>query len=136
MKWHLPSHNVAELRGKTNGCSIKDHKVVYDYTKTLLVRLVVSKDMMLQEMPIVFEVLQEYSSGGKVERVVLGHVRLNLAEYVEACEFSPPESEGVVRRYLMQDSKINSTLKVGRRCRCGTTCSLVLTLGVSRLPSS
>jgi hypothetical protein len=36
-----------------------------------------------------------------------------LAEYVEESEMGPDGEEGVTRRYLMQDSKINSTLKVG-----------------------
>jgi hypothetical protein len=40
---------------------------------------------------------------------------LNLAEYVEESEMgvSGQEDEGVVRRYLMQESKINSTLRIG-----------------------
>lgn len=38
---------------------------------------------------------------------------LNLAEYVEESELGAVGEEGVVRRYLMQDSKINSTLKIG-----------------------
>lgn len=59
-----------------------------------------------------FEVIQEHSSGGKNDRIVLGKVDLNLSEYVEASEHEADESEGVVRRYLMQESKINSTLKV------------------------
>ena len=70
---------------------------------------------MLQETWIHFEVLQEYSSGGKGERLVLGNIKLNLAEYVEASEHThgnAKDEEGVTRRYLMQDSKINSTLKV------------------------
>ena len=63
---------------------------------------------MLQDFDINFEVLQEYSSGARGERILLGNVKLNLAEYVEASDNS---EEGITRRYLMQDSKINSTLK-------------------------
>lgn len=62
-----------------------------------------------------FEVLQEYSSGARGERIILGNVKLNLAEYVDANEFDG--EDGVCRRYLMQDSKINSTLKVRRLSR-------------------
>ena len=70
---------------------------------------------MLQESEIHFEVLQEYSPGAR-ERIVLGSVKLNLAEFcVEAGEeiesTGDGEVEGVVRRYLMRESKINSTLK-------------------------
>ena len=63
---------------------------------------------MLQESEIHFEVLQEYSPGTRAERIVLGNVRLNLAEFVSESEEG---EEAVTRRYLMQESKINSTLK-------------------------
>lgn len=65
---------------------------------------------LLQESAIHFEVLQEYSTSGRGERIVLGYVKLNLAEYVDAT--ATEGEDGVCRRYLMQDSKINSTLKV------------------------
>ncbi|TKA30954.1 hypothetical protein B0A50_01922 [Salinomyces thailandicus] len=129
IKWHLPSSTAAEHRGRTPKCAIKDHRVVFDYSKSIPVRLTVGKDGMLQETAIHFEVCQEYSSGGRAERITLGNVKCNLAEYVEASEQigSPQASSpagqpresgdggelGVVRRYLMQESKINSTLKVG-----------------------
>lgn len=66
---------------------------------------------MLQETEIHFEVMQEYPSGARGERIILGNIKLNLAEYVEASDDS---EEGVCRRYLMQESKINSTLKVDK----------------------
>jgi hypothetical protein len=56
--------------------------------------------------------VQDYSGGIKGEKITLGFVTLNLAEYVEESESADGE-EGVVRRYLMQESKINSTLKIG-----------------------
>lgn len=40
---------------------------------------------------------------------MLGRIRLNLSEYVDKSD----DEEGIVRRYLMQNSKINSTLRVG-----------------------
>lgn len=70
---------------------------------------------MLQESFIEFEVIQEYTGGGKPERITLGNVKLNLAEYVEQSEMNRTiegEEPGVTRRYLMQNSKINSTLKI------------------------
>ena len=57
------------------------------------------------------EVIQEYHSGPKAERITMGVVTLNLAEYVDA---SFEREEGITRRYLMQESKINSTIKVPR----------------------
>ncbi|KAI5277461.1 hypothetical protein KEM54_004999, partial [Ascosphaera aggregata] len=49
------------------------------------------------------------SASIKSDKSLLGRVKLNLAEYVNEGR----EDEGVVRRYLMQDSKINSTLRIG-----------------------
>lgn len=54
--------------------------------------------------------LQDYGAHGRAEKIILGYVSLNLAEYVEESEDG---EEGVTRRYLMQESKINSTLKIG-----------------------
>ncbi|CAA9959041.1 hypothetical protein P3342_003989 [Pyrenophora teres f. teres] len=116
VKWHLSHSTAAEHRGRTDSCPVRDHKVAYDYDTTLPVRLTVDKNGMLQECWAEFEVVQEYSRGsGRGERIVLGSVRLNLAEYVEQSEMATMAGEdaGVTRRYLMQDSKINSTLKLG-----------------------
>ncbi|KAI9817733.1 MAG: hypothetical protein M1826_001489 [Phylliscum demangeonii] len=114
IKWHLPSSASAEHRGRTGKSIIKDHRVQWNYHKIIAVRLTVDKNQMLQESDIHFEVLQEYSSDARGERIILGHVRLNLAEYVEAntAASESEREEGITRRYLMQDSKINSTLKI------------------------
>jgi hypothetical protein len=80
--------------------------------RTIPVRLTIDKSNHLQECFIHFEIVQDYSSGVRGEKITLGYVTLNLAEYVEESENVDVE-EGVVRRYLMQESKINSTLKVG-----------------------
>jgi hypothetical protein len=87
--------------------------VVWDYDITLPVRIVIdSKTNMLHECIINFEVVQEYAGNTKPEKIHLGHVGLNLSEYVDCAE-NGEEDEGITRRYLMQDSKINSTLRVG-----------------------
>lgn len=86
--------------------------------------MTVDRSQMLQECEVQFEVLQEYSEGGKGGRVSLGIVKINLAEYVDdgnrpgisKSDLDPDGGEdggGVMRRYLMQESKINSTLKIG-----------------------
>lgn len=111
IKWHLPQSTTPEHRGRTHKCAIKEHKVVYDYEKRFPVRLTVDKNGMLQESIIHFEIIQEYSASGRGERITLGYVKLNLAEFIEASETE--NDEVVTRRYLMQDSKVNSTLKVG-----------------------
>ena len=110
VKWHLPSSAAAEHRGRTDKAHIRDHKVIWDYEKTFPVRLIVDRHGMLHALEIHFEVLQEYSSSARGERIALGNVKLNLAEYIDGSD----DGEGpVTRRYLMQESKINSTLKVG-----------------------
>ncbi|KAG6221184.1 hypothetical protein E4U34_002349 [Claviceps purpurea] len=142
IKWHL-SHSIhAEHRGRTNKCPITNHKVDYAYTKLITgVRISMDKNNNLSECPLEFEILQEF---GLTEKITLGHIRLNLSEYIEESEsisrdaMSPPSKrnsiaagalsptggreradsrsgpeEGIVRRYLMQESKINSTLKIG-----------------------
>ena len=74
------------------------------------VRLSVDKNNNLEESTLHLEILQEYSTGARGERIILGAVKLNLAEYTEPADSDG--DEGIVRRYLMRDSKINSTLKV------------------------
>lgn len=110
VKWHLPSSTSAEHRGRTDKAIIKEHKAFWEYEKVLAVRLTVDRTKLLQESEIHFEVLQEYSASARGDRIVLGNIKLNLAEYVDQ---SDEDEDGVTRRYLMQDSKINSTLKIG-----------------------
>ena len=84
-------------------------------------RLTIEKTQCLQECDIHFEILQEYHEGGRGGRVHLGNVKLNLAEYTQLPEINSPDRDpqddnddgSITRRYLLQDSKINSTLKVG-----------------------
>ena len=109
IKWHISHSTSSEHRGKSPRCVIKDHKVIYNYETIIPVRLTINKNGFLQETWIYFEVIQEYASSGKGERIVLGTLKLNLAEYIYASEI---EGEEVLRRHLMQESKINSTLKV------------------------
>lgn len=91
-------------------------------------RMTIDKTGMLQECDIHFEILQEFHEGGHGGRVHLGNVKLNLAEYTRLPDISPserdpqPEDDGyddgsITRRYLLQDSKVNSTLKIGIKMR-------------------
>ncbi|OBT68511.1 hypothetical protein VE03_02870 [Pseudogymnoascus sp. 23342-1-I1] len=110
VKWHLPMSTAAEHRGTTSKAPIKEHKVTWDYERTLAVRLSMDKTNMLQECCIEFEVIQDYNGGARGEKITIGRVRLNLAEYADIHD---EEGQVMVRRYLMQDSKINSTVKIG-----------------------
>ncbi|KAI9894896.1 MAG: hypothetical protein M1814_000116 [Vezdaea aestivalis] len=124
VKWQLSSAASAEHNGRTPKSPIKDHKVVWDYQKTLTVRLTTDKGNMLEKTEINFEVIQEYNYGvSRNERIELGKLSLNLAEYVDqeparalnnagSKGGDVTEELGVTRRYLMQNSKINSTLKI------------------------
>jgi len=112
VRWSLPASTATEHRGRTEMAAIKDNKVTWDYTKTIPVRIVIDKNNNLTETLLTLEVIQDYSGGGRGEKIVLGELKLNLAEYVDESE-SVDSEEGVVRRYLMQESKINSTLKIG-----------------------
>merc|ERR1712000_192456 len=121
VRWHLPSSNAAEHRGRTEKAPILEHKATWDYCKEIPVRLTIDKTGMLQECALHFEILQEFREGGRGGRVHLGNVRLNLAEYArlpeDAITDRDPQDEnadgGITRRYLLQDSKVNSTLKIG-----------------------
>lgn len=174
VKWHISHSMHAEHRGRTQKCPISNHKVEFNYAKAVgHIRIGLDKFNNLTECPIEFEVVQEFPSSGRDEKISLGFVRLNLSEYVEESETigrdavprtsrdggsfdrghfrkhrstrstsstqghanaesastssrptsssgtpaaeseEPDVEEGIIRRYLMQDSKINSTLKIG-----------------------
>jgi hypothetical protein len=127
----------AEHRGRTAKCPIANHKVDYGFSKRISsIRIAVDKNNHLSECPIELEVVQEFAV---TEKITLGIVKLNLSEYVEESEsfikdvaspgrgrsnstgVSPTSAarasedkveDGIVRRYLMQESKVNSTLKI------------------------
>lgn len=109
VKWRVPSSSATENNGHTDKAIIIDHRAQWNYEKSLQVRLTIDKNQALQECEIQFEVIQEFASGQHGEKNLLGRIKLNLAEYADKSD----DEEGIMRRYLMQDSKINSTLKLG-----------------------
>jgi len=120
IKWHLPSSSSAEHRGRTDKATIKEHRATWDYVKNIPLKLTIDKNQALQPCDIMFEILQEFYDGRRGGRVHLGNVKLNLAEYTNtpepAVDDPDPNGDGngvIMRRYLMQDSKVNATLKVG-----------------------
>ncbi|KAI5464179.1 N-terminal C2 in EEIG1 and EHBP1 proteins-domain-containing protein [Mariannaea sp. PMI_226] len=137
VKWHLTGSIHAEHRGRTNKAPIANHRVDYSYVGLVpSIRISIDKNNNLAECPFELEIVQEFAIA---EKMTLGFVRLNLSEYVEESESftkdvispgrkrsnsvntSPARSrrdsdvveDGIVRRYLLQDSKVNSTLKIG-----------------------
>lgn len=99
---------ASEHHGVTDKAIIIDHRAYWRYEKALLVRLTIDRNQTLHECDILFEIFQEFGSGGRGDKSLLGRIRLNLAEYVDKSD----NGEEITRRYLMQDSKVNSTLKV------------------------
>ncbi|KAJ5625551.1 hypothetical protein N7510_001860 [Penicillium lagena] len=106
VRWRLPSSSATEHHGTTEKATLLDHQAYWNYEKALQVRLTIDRTSILQECDVFFEVFQEFSNADKNP---LGKIKLNLAEYVDKGE----DDEGVVRRYLMFESKVNSTLKIG-----------------------
>ncbi|EPE04540.1 respiratory complex assembly protein rmp1 [Ophiostoma piceae UAMH 11346] len=92
IKWHLPHSLNNDHRGRTHKQTIANHRVDYGYAKVIPVRLVVDRNNRLSDCPIEFEITQEFETHGasRDEKVLLGKVSLNLAEYVA-------ESEGILR---------------------------------------
>ncbi|CAG8888178.1 unnamed protein product [Penicillium egyptiacum] len=109
VRWRLPSSSSTEHQGHTEKATLSDHRAYWGYEKCLQVRLTIDRTSILQECELNFEVIQEYTSLPMSEKSVLGKIKLNLAEYVEKTE----EDDGVIRRYLMHESKVNSTVKIG-----------------------
>ncbi|KAJ5364146.1 uncharacterized protein N7496_009859 [Penicillium cataractarum] len=109
VRWRLPSSSATENQGHTEKAPLSDHRAYWNYEKALHVRLTIDRNSMLQECEINFEIIQEFHSSPSNEKNVLGKIKLNLAEYVDKVD----EDEGVVRRYLMSDCKVNSTVKIG-----------------------
>lgn len=98
IKWHLPHSIHGEHRGRTSKSPIANHRVEYNYNKLIPVRIAIDKNNSLSECLVEFEVIQEFPpvhggpsvAGSRDEKITLGRLTLNLAEYVE-------ESESILR---------------------------------------
>lgn len=142
IKWHLAGSIHAEHRGRTAKCPISNHHVDYSFSKVVpSIRISIDKNNNLTECPLELEILQEFAGADKItlgyvklnlsEYVTDGENSFKEASsehkkrrsHPSAGPTSAPKNvqppkhdddvEGIVRRYLMQDSKVNSTLKIG-----------------------
>ncbi|KAJ3503034.1 hypothetical protein NM208_g16597 [Fusarium decemcellulare] len=142
IKWHLAHSMNAEHRGRTAKCPIANHRVDYGFvTLVPSIRISIDRNNNLTECPIDFEVVQEFGITEKISLGVVRLNLSEYVEESEAfvkdvsspgrmrsgsIGVSPTRSatsrprrdsdvieDGIVRRYLMQDSKVNSTLKIG-----------------------
>jgi hypothetical protein len=103
VKWHILHSSSGECRGKTDRVPIHDHKAGWsDYQKECTFKVGIGRNGVLQERMLMMEVWVEMISGR--ERFRIGNVAVNLSEYASV------KSE--TRRYLLQESKMNSTVKV------------------------
>lgn len=114
--------NLDHSSDHTPKAPIKDHKASFDWENKIPVRLVVSKDGVLQESILEIDVIHEVPSDGREESIKLGKVRINVSEYVEATR---KDEKPIMRRHLLQDSKINAILSV--RARNFSLCEIGLT---------
>ncbi|KAG1054858.1 hypothetical protein G6F46_010770 [Rhizopus delemar] len=88
------------LTGSTPSVPIKDHQVKWNYPINTMTKLAIDKHQMLNDCELKLEV---YQKGGKE----IGSLSINLSEYA---------GSGVVtERYLLQDCKFNSTIKLTLR---------------------
>ncbi|KAL4896641.1 mitochondrial inner-membrane-bound regulator-domain-containing protein [Aspergillus ambiguus] len=110
VKWRLPASSAPEHHGHTDKAVIIDHRAYWNYEKSLQLRLTIDRNQSLHECEIHFEIIQEFESSSHGDsKNMLGRIKLNIPEYVDKSD----DDEGIVRRYLMQDSKINGTLRIG-----------------------
>jgi hypothetical protein len=142
IKWHLAHSMHAEHRGRTSKCPIANHRVDYSFSKLVpSVRISMDRNNNLSECPIEFEVIQEFPAAEKITLGYVKLNLSEFVEESETFGkdiISPPRKrhssssgglangakaaltgknedieDGIIRRYLMQDSKVNSTLKIG-----------------------
>ncbi|KAF5019912.1 hypothetical protein F66182_8074 [Fusarium sp. NRRL 66182] len=141
IKWHLSHSMTAEHRGRTQKCPIANHRVDYSYVTCVpSIRISIDRNNNLTECPVEFEVIQEFGMTEKTTlgavRLNLSEYVEESEAFVKDVSspgrlrsgsfgVSPTRNgtsrprrdsdvveDGIVRRYLMQESKINSTLKI------------------------
>ncbi|RHZ44755.1 hypothetical protein Glove_709g20 [Diversispora epigaea] len=100
VKWKLK--NSEKPQSSTERSPIKDHSVFWNYKLRNTIQLVIGKDGYLMPCELRLTIKQELSGVKEINNI--GRLSLNISEYVG--------SNSMTRRYLLQDSKINSTLKL------------------------
>lgn len=99
VNWKLK--NASHTSGSTERVHIKDHQVTWNHPINTLVQLVINKQQILGGCDLKLEI---YKKGDKEE---LGSLTINLSEYA---------GSGVTtERYLLQNCKFNSTIKLSLR---------------------
>jgi hypothetical protein len=103
VKWHILHSSRGECRGKTDRVPIIDHKAFWsNYRLECTFKVSIGRNGMLSERMLIMEVWVELNAGR--DRLRIGNVAVNLSEYASVASET--------RRYLLQESKMNSTVKV------------------------
>ncbi|TFK31478.1 N-terminal C2 in EEIG1 and EHBP1 proteins-domain-containing protein [Crucibulum laeve] len=101
----LLNYTPTPARGTTPFVKLKDHSAVWSYTLDTILKFDVDRDThSLHEHELKLVVMQRINPDDPPQNPRLGVVYLNLAEYVDKGQ--------VERRYLLQESKTNATLKL------------------------
>ncbi|GAA5804358.1 N-terminal C2 in EEIG1 and EHBP1 proteins-domain-containing protein [Helicostylum pulchrum] len=98
VNWKLK--NSTHTTGSTARVHIKDHQVTWNHPINTMIQLVTNKQQILSTCELKLEVHQK---GGKE----IGSLSINLSEYAD--------SGVTTERYLLQDCKYNSTIKLSLR---------------------
>ncbi|PKK77008.1 hypothetical protein RhiirC2_653709 [Rhizophagus irregularis] len=98
----LKLKNGEKSNSMTSRAPIKDHSIFWNYKLENFVQIVIGKDGVLMPCELNLKIKKELNGGKEINNI--GKLSLNLSEYVGL--------NAMTRRYLLQDSKINSTLKV------------------------
>ncbi|EPB87755.1 hypothetical protein HMPREF1544_05415 [Mucor circinelloides 1006PhL] len=100
VKWKLK--NAAHTGGSTVRAPIRDHCIFWGHPISTMAHLVISKQHILGPCELRLEVYQEL--GGSRDTIPIGSLTINLSEYA---------SSGLTtRRYLLDECKFNSTIKL------------------------
>ncbi|CDS09035.1 hypothetical protein LRAMOSA10395 [Lichtheimia ramosa] len=103
VKWRI--RNASHASGMTERAPINDHSVFWNYPINTMAQLVINKQHVLGSCELKLEIIQELSGGKETHTV--GTLSINLSEYAE--------SGVTTRRYLLDDCKFNSTVKLSIR---------------------
>ncbi|KAI9015669.1 EEIG1/EHBP1 N-terminal domain-containing protein [Phycomyces nitens] len=102
IRWRMK--HASHTNGSTQRAPIKDHSIYWNHPISTMVQLVIDKQHVLSQCEFKLEIYQELGSGKEAE--MIGSLAVNLAEYA---------TTGLTtRRYLLDQCKFNSTLKVNK----------------------
>ncbi|KAJ7243611.1 N-terminal C2 in EEIG1 and EHBP1 proteins-domain-containing protein [Mycena haematopus] len=113
--------DASTTRGQTPFLPLHEHSVVWDHPLSAVVQMSIDRDTQrLLPHPFTLKVVQRVVSGDPdaPANPRLGTVELDLAEYtdsVPADNINVPRKGTVTRRYLLNDSKTNATLRLSIR---------------------